>query len=92
MKKILIVTFCLATFASASAAGSKKENKAKDVKVKIDIHTDKSGNVHIDGKINNEKELEKWLNEALKNVTVQIDDDKGKSSKNVEVSLTIKEK
>jgi hypothetical protein len=90
MKKLMTVVFCLVTFAYTYASSNK--SKAKDVNIKIDIHTDKNGNVHINGKVNNEKELETLINDCLKNVSIQISDDKSKISKNVEVSLTIKEK
>ncbi len=93
MKKILTVLFCLLTFAAVYANGNKKEAKSKDdVNVKIDIRSDGKNEIRINGKAINDKEIEDLVNKYLKNVSIEVNDDSGKKSKKVELSLSIKEK
>jgi biopolymer transport protein ExbD len=104
MKKLLIaVILCSLTFTSAYAGGSKdKKNAPQDKEVKVNIHIDKNGDVHINGRNISDKDIENWVNDHLKNISIVIDDnsgdtashpdeDKGKT-KTVQLSLTIKEK
>ena len=97
MKKTIIAVLLLAvTFTSVYAAGG-KEKKEKDIKV--NIHIDKDGKCRVNGKNISDKEIEQWVNEHLKNISINIEGDTDdhpapaeKKSKTVEVSLTIKEK
>ena len=91
MKSILSVLFCLLTFASAYASGGRKETKSKE-NVKINIHIDKKGAIQIDGSTADEKEIEEWVNKRLHNISIQISDSSRRKTKNIELSLTIKEK
>ena len=91
MKNILTILFCMLTFASVYASGNKKE-KTKKEQLNITIHTDKKGNIQIDGKIADTKEIEDWINQCLSNISLQISDSSGKKQKNLSLSLTIKEK
>jgi hypothetical protein len=98
--KILIAfILCSVTFTSAIAATG-KEPKEKDIK--LNIHIDKNGDVHITGKNISDKDIENWVSDHLTNLNIDIDEnavnitsnpDKGKKkSKAVQLSLTIKEK
>ena len=91
MKSILTILICLLTFASVYAGGNKKEEKAKE-HVNLTIHTDPKGNIQIDGTIVDTKEIEQWLNKCLQDVSIQISDSAGRKTKNLSLSLTIKEK
>ena len=104
MKKLLIaVILCSLTFTSAYAGGSKgKKALSQDKKVKVNIHIDKNGDVHINGRNISDKDIEDWINDHLKNISIVIDDhyidadshpdEDRKKAKTVELSLTIKEK
>ena len=92
MKRILTVIFCTFLLASsASASGSKKEEKSKK-DLSLNIQIDKNGELHVNGKTIDDKAIEEWVNQNLKNVTIEINNDTDKKPKKVKLSLSIKEK
>ena len=91
MKNILTILFCMLTFASVYASGNKKE-KTKKEQLNLTIHTDKKGNIQINGLVADTKEVEDWINKCLSNISIQINDSSGEKIKNLSLSLTIKEK
>ena len=104
MKQLLIAAIlCTLTLTSVYAGGTKgKKDQSKEKDIKVNIHIDKNGDVQINGKNISDKEIEKWVNDHLANLSLQIDAEpsdtdsasgKGeKKTKTVELSLTIKEK
>jgi ribosomal protein S3 len=71
MKNLLIILSFLLPLAAFAGGGSKNE------KIDIQINTDKKGKVTITGlKGKDLKKLEKKINEALKDVTINFDDGK----------------
>ena len=79
------------TFVSVYAGGNKRETTKKE-QLNLTIHTDKKGNIQIDGKIADTKEIEDRLNKCLKNISIEVSDSAGRQKKNLSLSLTIKEK
>jgi hypothetical protein len=71
------------------ASGNKNKD---DVNIKIDIHTDKKGNVSINGSVKDVKAIEDWVNKCLNDVSVEVNDGGNKKIKNLKLSLSIKEK
>lgn len=91
MKKIIVAVFCLLTL-STFASGSKKKEESKDMNIKIDIHTDKKGNVSINGSVKDVQAIEDWVNKCLNDVSVEVNDGDKKKTKNLKISVNIKEK
>ncbi len=76
MKKILIFLIALLPLAAFAGKGDKDK---KDEKIDIRINTDKNGKVVISGlKGKDLKRLEKDINNALKDVEINVTDDNGK--------------
>jgi|GEM_PF-5688459 biopolymer transport protein ExbD len=91
MKKILIILFCTFLFASGYASGSKKTEKSKG-ELNLNIQIDKNGELHVNGKVIDDKAIEDWVNQNLKNVSIEINNDTDKKPKKVKLSISIKEK
>ncbi len=90
MKKTIAIICCFSIIASAYAGDGKKEKSADQIKVTIDVHTDKKGNVTVD--LEGAKDIEDLLNKCLNAVTIEMSEGEGHKSKKYEVSLNIKEK
>lgn len=88
MKNVLIAMLCLLTLASY-ASGNKKKDESKDANIKINIHTDKKGNISIDGTVKDVEAIEDWINKCLNDVSIEVNDGQDKKSK---ISVNIKEK
>ena len=91
MKKILTVIFCTFLFASGYASGNKKAEKSKG-DLNLNIQIDKNGELHVNGKVIDDKAIEEWVNQNLKNVSIEINNDTDKKHKKVKLSISIKEK
>ena len=92
MKKILTALFCTFLLAtSASASGNKKEEKSKK-DLSLNIQIDKNGELHVNGKAIEDKAIEEWVNQNLKNISIEINNDKDEKPKKIKLSLSIKEK
>ena len=91
MKKIIIAMFCLLAL-DTYASGSKKKEESKDMNIKIDIHTDKKGNVSINGSVKDVQAIKDWVNKCLNDVSVEVNDGDKKKTKNLRISVNIKEK
>ncbi len=93
MKKLVMVLLVSVTFLSAYAGGNKKaDNSKKDVKMKIRIHADRKGEVHINGSVSDLKEMEKMADRCLAGLSMRVDEGHGAKGKNVGLSITIREK
>ena len=91
MKKLLTVIFCTFLFASGYANGGKKAEKSK-ADLNLNIQIDKNGELHVNGKVIDDKAIEDWVNQNLKNVSIEINNDADKKPKKVKLSISIKEK
>lgn len=85
MKKLLLLFIAFMPFIPVFA-----ENDGKgDAKIEINIQADKDGNIQITGLSRKElKKIEKEVNDALKDVSITIND--GKQKKNVHLKAEIK--
>jgi len=84
MKKILVILIALLPLATFAGNGG------KDEKVDIHINTDKNGKIVVTGlKGKDLKKLEKNINEALKDVTINIGDGKDKHTIHFKAELNI---
>lgn len=84
MKKILIILISLLPFAAFAGDGG------KDQKLDINIHTDKNGKIVVTGLKGKElKKLQKDINAALKDITVDVTDDKGKHTIHFKAEINI---
>jgi hypothetical protein len=92
MKKILIIACSLLLITSAQASGTGAKKDKGDMDLKLDIHLSKDGDLTVKAKGVNAKEIEDWVNRHTKDVKIQLEDADGRKEKNMEISLTIKEK
>jgi len=102
MKKIILaILLCSLAITATYASGNKDKKETTDIKV--NIHLDNEGNLEVNGKTITDKDIEKWINDHLKNISIDITDadDKGtadpknkkeKKGKTVELSVRIKDK
>lgn len=84
MKKLLIILIALLPLATFAGNGN------KDEKVNIKIQTDKNGKIVVSGLKGKElKKLEKKINTALKDVTLNVNDGKEKHTIHFKAEINI---
>ncbi|MCW3124374.1 MAG: hypothetical protein JWO03_32 [Bacteroidetes bacterium] len=67
----MLIAFTISSAYASDPQGKKGKNKKKEVN--LNIHIDKDGNVEVNGKGINEKDIEKWVEEHLNNLSINID-------------------
>jgi len=82
MKKLIILLIAALPLTAFAGKGDKE-------KIDVRITTDKAGKVHVSCLNKNLKPLEKEINEALKDVTVNINDKKEKHQIHFKAELNI---
>jgi len=87
MKKIILFCIALLPLAVFASGGPKEKNQQK---VNIHISVDKKGKVAVSGLGKDLKELESKINEALKDLDIQIEDGKKKHDLHFRAKLKIK--
>lgn len=86
MKKFIIILIAALPLANYAGTGDKDKTK----KINISVHTGKDGKVEISGLTGKDlKELEKNINNALKDVNINIGDGKEKHQLHFKAELKI---